>query len=59
MTYFQRIKISLYNNQKEIKPQNKNLKLCLVDIIWKDLEFVKLEAIKSMKGHRENFYKKK
>lgn len=57
--YFQRIKMSLYNNQNTIKPQNDTLNYNLVDIIGKVLEFVKLEAIRSIREHRENFNENK
>ena len=51
--------MSLYNNQREIKPQNKNFTFILVNIFCKVLEFVKLEDIKIINRHRENFYEKK
>lgn len=53
--YFQRIKMSLYNNKNMIKPQNDISNYDLDVIIGKVLEFVKLEALKALRGHRENF----
>lgn len=50
--YFQRIKMSLYSNKATIKPQNKAGEYQLVDIISKLLEYVKNDAIKKIKGHR-------
>ena len=57
--YFRRIKMSLYGKSTEIKPYNTNKKYKLVDVISKLLEFIKNEAIKTIKEKRPNINEKK
>ena len=57
--YFQRIKMSLYDNKKTIQPQNESSSYPLDEIISKVLIHVKLEAIKNIKAHRPNIDEKK
>ena len=50
--YFKRIKMNLYKNKTFIKPENNFKSFPLIDIITKIFEYIKEEAIKTLKNNR-------
>ena len=49
--FFQKIKMNLYEGSYMIKPQNNSIEYPLEDVISKVLEYIKEEAIKSIKDY--------